>query len=97
MIKTKPGPSGEFHYVLLLNPNVAVEDMWRAGKVQEGLYSRFIDRLYEVGGGGEVEAIRAMWDQERAAKAAADSAAAAGAAAPAPASSDVVTTAEVKV
>lgn len=97
MIATKPGPSGEFHYVLLLNPNVAVEYMRQSGKVQDGLYSRFIDRLFDVGGGGELEAIRAMWEEERAAKAAAESAAAAGATAPAPASSEVITAVEVKV
>jgi hypothetical protein len=97
MIATKPGPSGEFHYVLLLNPNVAVECMRQSGKVQDGLYSRFIDRLFEVGGGSELEPIRAMWEQERAAKAAAESAAAANSAAPAPASSEVITTVKVKV
>lgn len=75
LIATKPGPSGEFHHVLLLNPNVAVEYLRASGKVQDGLYGRFIDRLYEVGGGGELDAIRAVWAQERAAAAAAAEAA----------------------
>lgn len=48
-IRTKPGPSGEFHFILLLNPNIAVEQMRRAGLVQDGLYGRFIARLADVG------------------------------------------------
>lgn len=58
MIQTKPGPSGEFHYVLLLNPNTSVEFMNSQGWVQNGLYARFIDRLIEVGAYGEIEAYR---------------------------------------
>lgn len=58
----KKGPSGDFHYVLLLNPNMAVENMWRNKLIQTDLYSRFSDRLDEVGGSGEVNAIRAEWD-----------------------------------
>lgn len=64
LIAPKRGPSGDFHYVLLLNPNVAVEDMHRRGLVQDGLYARFIDRLAEVGGYGELDAIRAFWQQQ---------------------------------
>lgn len=48
-IEAKPGPSGDFHYVLLLNPNVGVEKLRRAGKIQDVLYARFVDRLYEIG------------------------------------------------
>lgn len=69
-IAPKRGPSGDFHYVLLLNPNVAVEHMRTRGLVQDGLYARFIDRLIEVGGFGEIESIRVAWEQERAAQAA---------------------------
>lgn len=63
-IETKRGPSGDFHYVLLLNPNVIMAWMHRAKLVQDGLYARFIDRLAEVGGYGEIEAIEALWRQE---------------------------------
>lgn len=56
LIMTKPGPTGEFHYVLLLNPNTAVEHLRRQGKVQDLLYARFKDRLIEVGGYGDIEA-----------------------------------------
>ncbi|WP_439536550.1 hypothetical protein [Methyloversatilis sp.] len=61
-ICAKKGPSGDFHYVLLLNPNVAVEAMWRKKIVQTDLYSRFVNRLTEVGGYSDLEAIRAVWD-----------------------------------
>ncbi|MER9591955.1 hypothetical protein NKI94_24535 [Mesorhizobium australicum] len=56
-IDTKPGASGEFHFVLLLNPNAAVETMRSRGEVQDIVYSRFVDRLTEVGGYAEVEAL----------------------------------------
>lgn len=63
LIQPKRGPSGDFHFVLLLNPNVAIEWMKSQGLVQQGLYARFIDRLIEVGGYGDVEAIRALVQQ----------------------------------
>jgi len=66
-IQTKHGPSGEFHYVLLANPNIALEWLRQTHKIQDGLYSRFIDRIAEVGAYGEIENIRKIWDQERAA------------------------------
>jgi hypothetical protein len=52
-ILTKPGASGEFHYILLLNPNVAVEQMRRRGLVQDAVYGRFQERLADVGAAGE--------------------------------------------
>lgn len=63
-IATKPGISGDFHYVLLLNPNAAVEKLRCNGNVQDGLYARFIDRLAEVGAMGELEALREYWDEQ---------------------------------
>lgn len=73
-IATKPGASGEFHYVMLTNPNAAVEWMRESGLVQDGLYSRFIERLPEIGAHGEIEAVREYWkalkDAEHAAAAA---------------------------
>jgi hypothetical protein len=65
-IQTKPGASGEFHYVLLINPNAAVEWMRSAGLVQDSLYGRFIDRVSEVGAYGEIEAVREFWAQQQA-------------------------------
>lgn len=73
MIQTKPGPSGDFHYVLLFNPNVIMELMRRKGMVQDGLYSRFIDRLTEVGAYGEIEAAKEFWAAQNAAQSAAAS------------------------
>jgi hypothetical protein len=76
-IQTKPGPSGEFHYVLLINPNAAMEWLRNHKRIQEGLYARFIDRLGEIGALGEIEAVHAYWADVAEAKAAADAAAAA--------------------
>jgi hypothetical protein len=66
-IATKPGPSGEFHYVLLINPNVALERLRTSGLMQDGLYARFIDRVADIGAFGEIEAIREHWKAEAAA------------------------------
>lgn len=80
LIQTKPGPSGDFHYVLLINPNAAMELMRSKGLVQDGLYSRFIERLADIGAYGDIEAVHAFWaEQKAAAKAEADAAAAAAA------------------
>ncbi|GAA5658245.1 hypothetical protein Brsp06_04629 [Brucella sp. NBRC 13694] len=57
-IACKKGPSGDFHYVMLINPNVTVESLYQKGKIQEGLYARFIDRVIEIGAFGEIEAYR---------------------------------------
>jgi hypothetical protein len=78
-IQTKPGASGEFHYVLLVNPNAALEGMWTSGLIQSGLYGRFIDRLGEVGGFRDVEAVREYWVAYQAAEAARIAAASAAA------------------
>ncbi len=63
-ISAKPGVSGDFHYVLLLNPNAAVENMREKGFVQDGLYGRFLDRLAEVGAMGEIDALHEYWTEE---------------------------------
>ena len=54
-IRTHAGPSGDFHYVLLINPNIAMEHMNAAGMVQAGLYTRFIDRAHETGAIAEID------------------------------------------
>lgn len=76
MIATKPGASGEFHYVLLMNPNTGVEWMRSHGLVQDGLYGRFIDRMAEVGAIGEIDGIREYWAEQAAVAEAAKTAAA---------------------
>ena len=60
-LTAKPGPSGDFHYVLLLNPNAAVEWMRAQGAVQDELYGRLWDRALEVGAGHERAALHALW------------------------------------
>jgi hypothetical protein len=61
MIATKPGPTGEFHYVLLLNPNAGLEWMRSHRMVQDGLYSRFLDRVTEIGAYSDIEEIKNFW------------------------------------
>lgn len=68
-LQAKPGVSGDFHYVLLLNPNVAMEELRRKDLVQDGLYHRFIDRVVEVGAGLDIDAVREVWEEEQAAQA----------------------------
>lgn len=66
-IAPKRGPSGDFHYVLLLNPNMAVEWIRRQGQIQADLYARFLARLTEIGGYSDIEAIQAYWTANAAA------------------------------
>lgn len=67
-IQTKPGAAGDFHYVLLLNPNAAIEWMRSEKLVYDNLYSRFIDRTSEVGAYGDIEAVQQFWATQAAAK-----------------------------
>lgn len=64
-IMAKKGTSGDFHYVLLLNPNVGVEHMNEIGLVQEDLYNRFVDRLSEIGAADDISEIHELWNEER--------------------------------
>lgn len=74
-IQTKEGPTGEFHYVLLINPNAAMQWLHENNLVQPGLYARFVDRLADIGALGELEKASSVWKKR--AKANADAAAAA--------------------
>jgi len=65
LIATKEGASGEFHYVLLLNPNAALRWMKESGLVQDVLYARFMDRLIEVGAHAEIAAVEELFKQQR--------------------------------
>jgi len=71
----KPGPSGEFHYIFLMNPIASVERLHDMNLIQDGLYSRFIERIAENGSHGDLKAFREAWEAERLAKAAATAAA----------------------
>lgn len=48
-IKTKEGAAGEFHYILLLNPNVIVERLQKGNHIHDALYRKFYDRILEIG------------------------------------------------
>ena len=65
LIATKEGASGEFHYVLLLNPNAALRWMKESGLVQDVLYARFMDRLIDVGAHAEIAAVEELFKQQR--------------------------------
>lgn len=69
-IMHKPGDLGDFNYVLLLNPNMGLEYMRAQKLVADGIYSRFIERLAEVGATGEIGQVHALWEAQRAAGAA---------------------------
>lgn len=71
-VRTKKGASGEFHFILLLNPNIAVEVMRANGQVQVDLYGRFVERVADVGAAGD-------WPAHQAAMKAAEEKAAAAA------------------
>lgn len=63
LIRTKPGASGEFYYVLLVNPNAALEGMRAKGEINDELYGRFIDRLAEIGALNEIYDLREYWKE----------------------------------
>jgi len=65
-IISREGPSGDFHYVLLANPNAAIERMRDHNLVQDGLYARFRDRVIDIGAYSDLENIQALWARERA-------------------------------
>lgn len=67
LIACKEGASGEFHYVLLINPILVMEKMHRNGLLQDSLYARFVERLAEIGALGELETIKGMFDASGAA------------------------------
>ena len=93
LLVNKKGPSGDFHYVLLMNPNVALELMRSNNQVQTDLYARFMDRLTEVGGRREIESAHAFWQrawEQQAAEEAKKAAAAAAAVLPLPLSDATV-------
>lgn len=48
-IEAKKGSTGDFHYVLLLNPNIGIEKLHRQSKTQTAFYGRFRDRLIDIG------------------------------------------------
>ena len=55
-IETKAGSAGDMHYVLLLNPNWAFERLRH--QIPDSIYSKFADRMMDIGAWGEVEEIR---------------------------------------
>jgi hypothetical protein len=57
-IHAKKGASGEFHYVLLINPNAKIEEMHAQEKIKDDFYARFLDRINDIGAKSDIEAIK---------------------------------------
>lgn len=74
-IITRKGPSGDFHYVLLTNPNAALEWMRQKELVQDLIYARFLDRALEIGAYRDIESLREYLKKEEEEKAAEEAAA----------------------
>jgi hypothetical protein len=71
-IETKEGASGDFHYILLVNPNLAMVRLKRRADVSDLVYGRFIERIHEVGATNELITIEAelkSWEEQKAAEA----------------------------
>jgi hypothetical protein len=64
-IMAKKSTSGDYHYVLLLNPNAAMEHMNERGLVQTDLYGRFVDRVTDIGAVDDISDIHAFWEEQR--------------------------------
>lgn len=64
-IQPRKGSYGDYHYVLLLNPNAAVEWMRSQGKVQDALYHRFHERVVDIGAYSDIERIRVYWQKKK--------------------------------
>lgn len=58
------GASGDFHYVLLLNPNAVMAQLHKDKRVQKDLYARFTQRVMEIGAYADLEAIQQLWAAE---------------------------------
>lgn len=59
-IRSKKGVSGDFHYVLLLNPNIALYRLLQDGKLQEHLVDRFEYRVDEIGAQRDIQEFKEM-------------------------------------
>lgn len=71
LLYAKPGSAGDFHYVLLTNPNWFVQWRHKLFKdVPNALYVKFMDRISEVGAFSEITAVNGhieRWQKESAA------------------------------
>jgi hypothetical protein len=58
LIETKPGASGDLHYVLLINPNYALEALRAKKHINDSIYGRFVERMHEIGATAELGLIQ---------------------------------------
>jgi hypothetical protein len=48
-IDAKPGSSGDYHYVLLWNPYLVINELREAGRVSDATYNVLCDRMQQIG------------------------------------------------
>ena len=48
-IDNKPGPSGDFSYILIWNPYLVIKDLYHKKKIPEAQYNALFHRAQEVG------------------------------------------------
>lgn len=70
-IEAKEGSTGDFHYVLLLNPNIGIEKLHRQNKTQTAFYGRFRDRLIDIGAHRDIKDYDEYLEEQEEKKAAA--------------------------
>jgi hypothetical protein len=63
-IRTHNGASGEFHYVLLMNPNMVAAKLESDGKGQAQTFAKLYDRMLTIGSYQEVETVK-EWPKEK--------------------------------
>lgn len=65
-IKAKPGVSGEFHYVLLMNPNVVMKLMQLRGEAafKQELYFKFRDRITDIGAQADLRVAEEIFEED---------------------------------
>lgn len=61
-IRTKDETPEDFQHVLIVNPILVMEQLYRAGKLAKALYARFIERLAEIGARGELDELQKALD-----------------------------------
>lgn len=66
-IQTRKGVSGDFHYILLMNPNVVIELMHKSGKhpIQDELYLKFRDRIMDIGARADIATAAGILEASR--------------------------------
>lgn len=65
-IKAKEGAAGDFHYVLLMNPHYVMEKLRAEGVLPQSIYTKFHDRMLDIGTYVEIERARELLEMDSA-------------------------------